>query len=248
MEITLQSKTAIVTGGSRGIGRAIALKLGRLGASVAVGYRNQTTAAEAVAAEIVQLGSRAVVIRADLRRVNEIESLFDRTIDRFGAVDILVNNAGIAIFKRIQDFTEEQFDDMMESNVKGLFFACREAARKMANGGHIVNIASSVTKVMMPNYGAYAATKGAVEQITRVLAKELGPRGIAVNCISPGPTDTELFRHGKTDAQIETLASMAAFGRIGTPEDIANAVALMVSEPAGWITGQNLCVNGGFVA
>lgn len=178
----------------------------------------------------------------------ENETLFDSAIEKFGAVNILVNNAGTILYKKVEEVTEEEYDNIFASNVKDLFFACQQAAKKMADGGKIINISSSVTKLMMPTYGPYAATKGAVEQLTKVLAKELGHKGIAVNSISPGPTDTELFRHGKTDEQINYLATMAAFGRIGIPDDIANAVALLVSEEAGWITGQNICVNGEFSA
>ena len=159
-----------------------------------------------------------------------------------------MNNAGTVCYKKIEDFTEDEFDDLFALNVKGLFFACQSAAKKMNDGGKIINISSSVTKLMMSTYGGYAATKGAVEQITKVLAKELGERQIAVNAVSPGPVDTELFRQGKTEEQIQMLGSMAAFGRIGTPVDIAGVVALLVSEESGWITGQNLCANGGFIA
>ena len=187
-------------------------------------------------------------IQADMQHIREIETLFDRAIEKFGAVNILVNNAGTILYKKVEEVTEEEFDNIFDSNVKGLFFACQQAARKLADGGKIINLSSSVTRLMMPTYAAYAATKGAVEQLTKVLAKELGHRGIAVNSISPGPTDTELFRKGKTEEQISHLASMAAFGRIGTPDDIAKAVLLLVSEEAGWITGQNICVNGGFIS
>lgn len=248
METTLKGKTAIVTGASRGIGKEIALTIGRSGASVVVNYANNREAAEAVCAEVGRSGGQAVAIRADMRQPSEVAALFDRTIAHFGRLDILVNNAGIALFKKIEEISEDEFDDIFAVNVKGVFFACQQAARKMAEGGKIINISTSVTKVMMPNYGAYAATKGAVEQITKVLAKELGHKHIAVNAISPGPVDTELFREGKTEAQIQNLADMAAFGRIGTPRDIADAVKLLLSDEAGWISGQDLCVNGGFVA
>lgn len=248
MEITLKGKTAIVTGASRGIGREIALKLGKLGAAVVVNYASNAKSAEDVASEIMEMGGRATPRQADVRKLQDIEALFDNTIERYGAVDILVNNAGIIIHKKVEDVTEEEFDNIFASNVKSLFFACQQAARKLSDGGRIINMSSSVTKLMMPTYGAYAATKGAVEQITKVLAKELGHRGITVNSLSPGPTDTDLFRKGKTEEQINHLANMAALGRIGTPADIANAIALLVSDDAGWITGQNICVNGGFIA
>ena len=248
MQMSLKGKTAIVTGASRGIGRAIALKLGKLGASVAVNYASNAKKAEEVASEIRKNEGRAETFKADIREIRQIESLFNRTMEKFGKVNILVNNAGTILFKKVEAVTEAEFDDIFASNVKGLFFACQQAALKLSDGGRVINISSSVTKVMMPNYGPYAATKAAVEQLTKVLAKELGHRGITVNSISPGPTDTELFRKGKTEEQISYMANMAAFGRLGTPEDIADAVALLISEDADWITGQNICVNGGFVA
>jgi len=244
----LNGKTAIVTGASRGIGRAIALKLGTMKASVTVNFINNETAAAVTVSDIEKAGGKAIAVRADMRQVREIQLLFDRTIDHFGGVDILVNNAGIRLFKSIASVSEAEFDDIFTANVKGVFFACQMAAQRMTDGGRIVNISSSVTRVLMAEYGPYAATKGAVDQITRVLAKELGPKGITVNAISPGPTDTELFRKGKTREQIEGFAQATALGRIGTPADIADAVALLLGEDAGWITGQNICANGGFVA
>ncbi|MFO7862210.1 MAG: SDR family oxidoreductase [Desulfosalsimonas sp.] len=248
MQAALKNKTAIVTGASRGIGRAIALKLGQSGASVVVNYARNAKAAGEVVSQIIESGGQAVSVRADMQKISQINALFDAAEQHFGSIDILVNNAGIALFKKIADITEKEFDDSFALNVKGLFFACQQAAKRMADGGKIINISSSVTKMMLPDYGVYAATKGAVEQITKVLAKELGHRKIAVNAISPGPVDTELFRQGKTEQQIQNLADMAAFGRIGTPGDIAGAVVLLVSGEAGWISGQNLCVNGGFAA
>lgn len=248
MQTSLKNKIAIITGASRGIGRAIALKLGTLGAAVVVNYANNAPAAEEVVADIIETGGKALAVKADIKYIDEVESLFDRCIEEFGGLDILINNAGTVCYKKIEDFSEEEFDTIFATNVKGLFFACQQAAQKMNDGGRIVNISSSVTKVMMPTYGAYAASKAAVDQITKVLAKELGHRQIAVNAVSPGPVDTELFRQGKSEEQIKALAEMSAFGRIGTPADIADVVSLLVSEESGWITGQNLCANGGFIA
>ena len=248
MGAKLNGKTAIVTGASRGIGKAIALKLGAMQASVLVNYVRDEKAAASVVADIEKTGGKAVAMQADMRKLDDIRSLFDRTLADFGKVDILVNNAGIRLFKPIADVTEAEFDDIFAANVKGVFFACQMAAQRMADGGRIINISSSVTRVLLPEYGPYSATKGAVDQITRVLAKELGPKGITVNAISPGPTDTELFRKGKTQEQIDGFAKATALGRIGMPTDIADAVALLVSEEAGWISGQNICANGGFVA
>ena len=194
MRTSLKDKTAIVTGAARGMGREIALKLGKLGAAVVVNYVNDAQLAKEVSSEIINMGGQAVPVQAGIRTINEIEALFDSAIEKFGALNILMNNAGIILYKKIEEVTEEEFDNIFASNVKGLFFACQQAAKKMADDGEIINISSSVTRLMMPTYGAYAATKGAVEQITKVLAKELGHKRIAVNSISPGPFDTELFR------------------------------------------------------
>ena len=245
---SLNGKTALVTGASRGIGRAIALKLGQLGFDVAVNYLNSAGEADEVVEQIIAQGGRAIAIKTDMADPVAIEKMFDQAVAEFGQLDILINNAGIAIYKAISDISEEEYERQFSINVKGLLFACQQAARKLADGGRIVNISTSVTKMMLPNYGLYAASKGAVEQLTKVLAKELGPRGITVNAISPGPTDTELFRNGKTEQQIRQMAAMAVFHRLGTPEDIANAVALLVSHEAGWISGQDICANGGFTA
>lgn len=248
MAKSLSSKTALVTGASRGIGRAVALKLGEMGAAVVVNYMNSTTEAEEVVEQIVTQGGKALAVKADMADPMAIETLFDRAIGEFGQLDILVNNAGMAIYKPIAEVSEDDYEQQFSLNVKGLLFACQQAARKLADGGRIINISTSVTKMMLPNYGLYAASKGAVEQLTKVLAKELGPRGISVNAISPGPTDTELFREGKTEEQIQQMGAMAAFNRIGTPEDIAGAVALLVSAEASWISGQDICANGGLTA
>lgn len=241
----LAGKVAIITGSSRGIGRAIALKLAGNGASVVVNYAGNATKAEEVVAEIDKLGGQAIALQADVSKVADIQSLFEQTIKRFGKVDILVNNAGIAFYKPITETTEADFDKIYAINVKGTYFACQQAALHMSQGGRIINFSSSTTAMMLPTYSAYVATKGAVEQITRVLAKELGAKEIAVNVVSPGPTDTELFREGKTQEQIDRLANMAAFGRLGQVQEIADVVAFLASDEARWITGQNIRVNGG---
>jgi 3-oxoacyl-[acyl-carrier protein] reductase len=241
----LAGKVAIVTGSSRGIGRAIAERLSRDGASVVVNYSKSAEKAREVVAAVQSVGGQAIAVRANVAKAADIQNLFDQAIEHFGKLDVLVNNAGVLSTKPIAEITEEDFDELFGVNVKGTFFACQQAALKMQAGGRIINLSSTVTSLILPSYGIYAASKGAVEQITRVLAKELGERGITVNGVSPGPTDTELFREGKTEEQIGNLAQMAAFGRLGEPRDIADVVAFLASEEARWITGQNIRVNGG---
>ena len=244
---SLTPKVALVTGAARGIGRAIALRLAKDGAAIVVNYSGSLQQAQETVSLIEGGGGRAVAIQADVGKVADVRRLFDATSDTFGRLDILVNNAGAMFTKPVADVNEEEFDRIFAVNVKGTFFACQEAAKRMTRGGRIINFSSSTTALMLPGYGAYVATKGAVEQLSHVLAKELGPRGITVNVVSPGPTDTELFGQGKTEEQKQTFARMAALGRLGTPEDIAAVVAMLVGPDAGWVTGQNIRTNGGLI-
>ena len=241
----LNNKVALITGSSRGIGKAIATRLAKDGAAVVINYSHSADKAEAAVKEIEQAGGKAIALQADVSKVADLERLFEQTIDKLGKVDILVNCAGVIVYKLMVEVTEDDFDKIMAVNVKGTYFACQQAAKKMADGGRIVNISSTTTALMLPTYSAYVATKGAVEQISRVLCKELGDRGITVNIVSPGPTDTPLFRKGKTKEQIKHFGDMAALGRIAEVEDIADAIAFLCSDDARWITGQNIRVNGG---
>ena len=243
----LSGKVALVTGSSRGIGRAIVERLSRQGASVAINYFSNSDKAEEVVAGIVSNGGSAVALQADVSRLKDIQRLFEHTLAHFERLDIVVNNAGIRISKDVTDIVEEEFDRLFAINVKGTFFSCQLAARRMSDNGRIINVSSAVTRMMLPGYAIYSASKGAVDQITRVLAKELGERRITVNAVAPGPVDTELLRDGKTEEQLQLMAQMAALGRIGNVEDIADVVAFLASDDARWITGQTIHVNGGYI-
>jgi 3-oxoacyl-[acyl-carrier protein] reductase len=245
--MSLNGKIAIVTGASRGIGRAIALRLAKDGAAVVVNFAGSERQAQEVVADIEKAGGSALAVQADVSKVKNVVRLFDATFERFGRLDILVNNAGVILYKLLADTTEEEFDHLFAVNVKGTYFACQQAAKRMGEGGRVINFSSTTTALMLPTYSAYVATKGAVEQLTHVLAKELGPRKITVNVVSPGPTDTELFGEGKTEQDKQRFGQMTALGRLGQPQDIADVVAMLVTEDARWVTGQNIRANGGTI-
>ena len=243
----LSGKVAIVTGSSRGIGRAIALQLADLGADVVINYASSPDKAEEVAELVRQKGVRAITIQADLAQKVHVEHLFAETVKKLGKVDILINNAGVMKTTPLADVTEEEFDQQFAINVKGTFFACQQALKIMESAGRIVNFSTSVVGQMFPGYSVYAGTKGAVEQFTRQLAKEFGSKQITINAVAPGPINTELFAVGKTEQQLEGLRKMNAFGRLGEPEDIASVISFLVSPESQWVTGQTLRVNGGFI-
>ncbi len=241
----LDTKVAIITGSSRGIGAEIARTLAGAGAKVIINYAGRRDAAEEVRAAIIAAGGEAIVAQADVSQPDGVRSLFDAAIERFGQVDILVNNAGVILYKKIADTTDEDFDRLIDINVRSVFYALRQAATRLSDGGRVITLSSTTTRMMMPTYGPYVASKGAVEQLTRVFAKEVGGRGITANIVSPGPVRTELFMTGKSEEDVKRFGSLSAMGRIGEPEDIARAVLLLVSPDAGWITGQNVGANGG---
>jgi len=246
-EKKLAGKVAIVTGASRGIGKTIAEELALHGAKVVINYASSPEKAAQAVAGIRQQGGEAIAVQADISQVAEVQKLFQAALQEYGQVDILVNNAGIMITKLISAITEEDFDKIFAINVKGTFFACQQAAIHMNKNGRIINFSTSVAGNMFPAYSIYAGTKGAVEQMTRQLAKEFGPKGITINAVAPGPVNTELFTVGKTAEQIDALSKMNAFSRLGEPQDIAKTVLFLTSEDAQWITGQTLRINGGFI-
>lgn len=243
----LREKIAIITGASRGIGAEIALVLAKAGAKVIVNYVQNEQAAHKVCATITEAEGEAMALQADVSQPAEVRRLFDTTIEKFGRIDILVNNAGILIFKKIAEVTDDELDRIIDINLKSIFYTLREASQRLADNGRIINISSTVTRLMLPKYGPYAATKGAVEQLTRILAREVGERGITVNTVSPGPVFTELFRAGKTGEDIQRMAAMSSLGRIGEVNDIAQIVSFLASNEARWITGQDIGANGGMI-
>jgi 3-oxoacyl-[acyl-carrier protein] reductase len=247
MSRELEGKVAIVTGAATGIGKAIAHAFGAAGANVVVNHLDAPDLAEAVVAQISRHGGEALAVAADISSRAQFEALVTAAIARFGRWDVLVNNAGIALVKPFGEVTEDEFDTSFEVNVKGTFHGCQLALERMAEGGTIVNISSSTTGLMLPGYGVYDATKGAIEAMTHVIAKEFGRRGITVNAVSPGATETETYRIGKSKEFLATLEAMSAFGRLGRPEEIAAVVAFLASDRGHWITAQNVRANGGTV-
>lgn len=244
--IQMKDKVVLITGSSKGIGAAIARNFASKGAKVVINYATNEKDAALLVEEILQMKQKAIAIKADVSKIEEVEELFEKAMAHFGAIDILVNNAGIILYKQIKDTPTEAFERLFQVNVTGVFNTMKVAATSMAENGSIINISSSVARLMLPTYGPYAATKAAVEQLTKVFAKEIGHRGINVNSVSPGPVNTDLFHEGKTPEQIAHLSKMSAFNRIGETEDIAKVIAFLATDEAKWITAQNIGANGGF--
>ncbi|MBR0556254.1 SDR family oxidoreductase [Ciceribacter sp. L1K23] len=240
-------KTAIVTGSSKGIGAAIAKRLARDGFAVIVNYARGADAAEAVVADIHAAGGRAVAVQADIGSPEGLKTLFDAGEQAFGGVDVLVNNAGIMQLSPIAETADEDFERQVSINLGGVFRGAREAAKRLRQGGRIVNFSSSVVGLYQPTYGVYAATKAGVEAITHILAKELGPKGITVNAVAPGPVETDLFMTGKPEDLVKTIIGMNPLKRLGQPEDIANVVSFLAGPDGGWVNGQVIRANGGVV-
>ncbi|AUC22644.1 3-ketoacyl-ACP reductase [Polaribacter sejongensis] len=242
----LKNKVAIITGSSKGIGKEIAILFAENKAKVIVNYSSSEAEANETVKTIIANGGEAIAIKADVSIRKEVTHLFDKTIEVYGKIDVLVNNAGVMKSKKLKDITEQDFDIHFNVNVKGLYNTLQEAESKLADNGNIINISSSTVKLMLPTYAIYSATKAAVEQISRVFSKEIG-RGISVNALAPGPTETELFLEGKSTEFIEQLSSMNAFNRLAKPIDIARVALFLASDDSKWVSGQVIGANGAMV-
>ncbi|MDF4203292.1 SDR family oxidoreductase [Maribacter sp. SA7] len=244
--MNLENKVIIVTGASRGIGQEVAFLLAENGAKVVVNHSNSSEDAEKTVNKIKANGGEAIAIKADVSNREQVTQLFDKTIAAFGEVNVLVNNAGIMISKELKDSTQEDFSKLFDVNVRGIFNTLQEANTKLADKGNIINFSSSTVKLMFPTYALYSASKAAVEQMTRVFSKEIG-RGISVNALAPGATETELFMKGKSQEFIDKLSSMNAFDRLAQPIDIARVVLFLASDESKWISGQTIGANGALI-
>jgi 3-oxoacyl-[acyl-carrier protein] reductase len=241
----LDGKVAVVTGSSRGLGRAAAQRLAKLGASIVVNYQSNSEAAEAVVEHIRGKGGTAVAVQADISSPAEIEQLFDRAEKEFGGIDIVVANAGRHLVKPVADTLPEDFDTVFGLNARGTFFTLREAARRMRDGGRVIVLtAGSLAGSAMGGAVAAAGSKAAAAEFVRTLAVELGPRNITVNAIAPGPTATDNF-HAMPPERQAAAASRSLFGRVGEPSDIAAVVGFLASDEGGWISGQTIRATGG---
>jgi 3-oxoacyl-[acyl-carrier protein] reductase len=245
-EITMTDRVAIVTGASGGIGYAVAIRLAQAGMSIAVHYAGNRDRAQAVADEIVAAGGKAMLVAADVADEAQVAAMFDGAEAEFGGVDVVVNTAGIMQLSPLTALNLDDFDRMHRTNVRGTFVVSQQAARRVRDGGAIINFSSSVTKLALPTYTAYAATKGAVDAMTLILAKEMRGHDVTVNAVAPGPTATALFLDGKPQQAIDNLRNMSPLERLGEPADIAEAVAFLAG-PARWINGQIIYANGGVI-
>ncbi|KAI1080450.1 hypothetical protein F5B20DRAFT_580116 [Whalleya microplaca] len=243
---SLSGKVAIITGASKGIGKASAIALARLGATVVINYSSDEQAAQDALAEVKKLGAgEGRLVRADVSTVAGVQSLVKQTVDAYSKIDILVPNAGVLPMKDLEHTTEADFDRTFAINVKGPYFLAQAAAPHMSRGSHIIFLSTTLTtaSTVMPGYLLYNSTKGAIEQMTRVINKDLGRKGIFVNAVAPGPTGTELFFRGKSEELLKTIANFNPQGRIGTPEEIAETVVFLAQST--WVSGQVIRANGG---
>ncbi|HHV66062.1 SDR family oxidoreductase [Brucella intermedia] len=243
----MKNRVAIVTGASRGIGAAIAERLGRDGFTVIVNYAGNAAMANAVVTRIEATGGIALSAQADVADPVAVKKMFDAAETAFGGVDVLINNAGIMSLSPLAATEDLDFDQTVSVNLKGTFNTMREAGRRLRDNGRIINFSTSVVGLKLENYGIYAATKAAVETLTAIMAKEMRGRNITVNAVAPGPTATDLFLDGKSEDLVARMAKMSPLERLGTPEDIAGVVAFLAGPDGAWVNGQTLRANGGII-
>lgn len=243
----LDGKAALVTGGSRGIGAAIVRRLAADGAVVTFSYASSEAAAAEVVAEVKQAGGEAIAVQSDQAELSGIDELFDRAAEPTGTLDIFVCNAAQAMVRPIADVTEDDYDRMFATNVKGPYFAIQRAGRVLPDGGRIIALSTLNTVVPGPGISLYAAGKAAVEQFVKVAAREYGARAITVNVVSPGATDTDMFHRANPPEAKDALVGITALGRMGEPAEVADVVAFLAGPDSRWLTGQNLLATGGLL-
>ncbi|KAM0487184.1 hypothetical protein ACHAPX_000454 [Trichoderma viride] len=245
--MSLQDKVILITGASSGIGKACAQRLYQEGARIVINYRSDASSANAL---VDSFGAdRAIAVQADAANINDIDRLVQAAVDKFGRIDTIVANAGLMLMRDVEDTTEDEFAKSFDLNVKGPYFLAQKAVPHMPSGSRIIFISTGVChhSSVSPKYLLYAATKGAIEQMTRVMAKGLAAKGIIVNAVAPGPTATELFYKGKPEGLVNTIKAWSPFNRLGEPEDIANTVKFLASGDSSWVVGQTVLVNGGIM-
>ncbi|AYD02287.1 SDR family oxidoreductase [Neorhizobium sp. NCHU2750] len=244
---TTTQRVAIVTGASKGIGKALALRLAKDGVAVVVNYASSQAAADEVVRDIEAAGGKAIAVKADVGTSSGVIALFDAAERSFGGIDILVNNAGVMKLSPLTETSDETFEQHLTINLAGTFYGIREAGKRLRDGGRIINFSSSVVGMYGPGYGPYAASKAGVEAMTHVASKELGKRKITVNAVAPGPVETELFMNGKSEELVQNIIRNIPLGRLGQPDDIAAVVSFLASPESGWVNGQVLRANGGMI-
>ncbi|KAJ9132112.1 3-oxoacyl-(Acyl-carrier protein) reductase [Pleurostoma richardsiae] len=242
--MSLSGKVIIITGASKGIGKAMAQRLARDGASVVVNYNSDPAAADAVVSSIGT--DRAVAVQANVSTVSGVEALVAAAVQRFGKIDVVIPNAGVMPMATVESTTEDLFDRAFALNVKGPYFLVQKALPHMAPGSRVIFVSTGIVhnSAVLPAYLLYGSTKGAVESMTKIMSKDLATKGISVNAIAPGPTATELFFNGKSEQLVNMIKSQSPFNRLGTPEDIANATAFLCGPDSSWVAGQVLLANG----
>jgi len=243
----LENKVALVTGGSRGIGAAIALRLAAEGATVAVNYNSDKTSADKIVAAATEAGVKSAAFKANVANGADIQKLIDEVSKTFGKIDILVNNAGVFETKPIEEVDAQHYDKLFDVNVKGVVLVTAAALKKMNDGGRIISISSGAARGTIAGGSIYSATKAALETLTRIWAQDLGKRHITANCVAPGTTVTDMFQQGMPKEAMQMFIDKTALGRLGQPEDIADVVAFLASDDSRWVTGHSISCDGGLI-